>query len=103
MDPQQQPSLTMTGGPEGPELQKLLMDAIMAFRQADPNASPEQYDMAQQFLKAAQDHMSSNPRMAGALADKANVIFGALKKQDPTDRGLVGLLKPFLGGQPPQE
>lgn len=107
MDPQSpQPKLTMPGGLSEEELQRLIVEATMKFRQVDPSGlsgdSQAQYDAARRFLAAAHENFS-NPRLASKFADKANVIFGVLSQpqpsQDPTDRGLVGLLKPFLGSQ----
>lgn len=100
MDPQQ-PSLHMPGGLPPEDIQRLIVEATLAYRQADPNSNPDgqsQYEVAAQFLQAAQDHLKSNPRLASVMAQKAHTLFGALApKPHPTDTGLVGLLKPFLG------
>lgn len=101
MNPQA-PQLHMDGGLPPDELQRLIVEAVMAYRTAKPDEPDpsgfSQYDQAQQFLKAAQQHLTSNPRLASTLAQKAHTMFGTLQpKPDPTDTGLVGLLKPFLG------
>lgn len=100
------PQLTMPSSMSPEELKQLIMQAMLAGQRIDPNGlqgpdAQSQYAAAQKFLEAAQAQLGSNPHLASKLADKANVMFGALYKPNPTDTGLVGLLKPLLGHQRP--